>query len=383
MRDWLLTTLNDSFGITIDQRWQWATELFVVVTLVLLVNLGVRIILGYLERGANKTKNSWDDSILHAANAPIRLAVWVIGLALAGQMAVLQVEAEQFGEWIASLRGVGLAIAFAWFLIRLIREVEQNIWDKSQARPIDERMDKHSMEAISKLLRVSVIITTILIVLQTLGFSVSGVMAFGGIGGIAIGFAAKDILANFFGGLFIYLDKPFVVGDWIKSPDQDIEGTVENIGWRRTVIRRFDKRPLYVPNGTFNNISVENPSRMTNRRIYETIGVRYCDHKTVGVIVDEIRAFLANHDEIDTKQTLIVNFNAFNNSSLDIMVYTFTKTTMWVKYHEVKHAVLLDIYAIIRKHGGDIAFPTTTINLAAPVQLQQAVDGDAATQATS
>ena len=378
MRDWLLAMLNDNFGITIDQRWQWATELFVVVTLVLVVNLCVRIILGYMERGAQKTQNTWDDAILHAANAPIRLAVWVGGLALAGQLAVLQVEAEQFGEWIVSLRGVGMAIAFAWFLIRLIREIEAKVWEKSEARPVDERMDKHSMEAISKLLRVSVIITTILIILQTLGFSVSGVMAFGGIGGIAIGFAAKDILANFFGGLFIYLDKPFVVGDWIKSPDQDIEGTVEHIGWRRTVIRRFDKRPLYVPNGTFNNISVENPSRMTNRRIYETIGVRYCDHETVGAIVDEIRDFLAAHDEIDTRQTLIVNFNAFNNSSLDIMIYTFTKTTMWVKYHEVKHAVLLDIYAIIRKHGGDIAFPTTTIDLAAPVQLQQMANEQAA-----
>lgn len=374
MRDWLLTVLDDNFGISIDTRWQWATELFVVVTLVLVVNLGVRIILSYMERGAKKTQNTWDDAILHAANAPIRLAVWVIGLALAGQLAVLQVEANQFGEWISSLRGVGLAISFSWFLIRLIREIEAKVWEKSQARPVDERIDKHSMEAISKLLRVSVIITTILVILQTMGFSVSGVMAFGGIGGIAIGFAAKDILANFFGGLFIYLDKPFVVGDWIKSPDQDIEGTVEHIGWRRTVIRRFDKRPLYVPNGTFNNISVENPSRMTNRRIYETIGVRYCDHKTVGVIVDEVREFLANHDEIDSKQTLIVNFNAFNNSSLDIMIYSFTKTTMWVKYHEVKHAVLLDIYAIIRKHGGDIAFPTTTINLAEPVQLQQTAD---------
>lgn len=373
MREWLLTTLDTSLGISIDQRWQWATELFVVVTLVLVVNLLVRIALSYLERGAQRTDNRWDDAIIHAVNAPIRLAVWVVGLSFAAQLALLQAdtEVEKLSEWLGSLRGVGLTVAFSWFLIRFIREVEARVDERNQNRPEDEQVDRHSVEAISKLLRVSVIITTVLVIMQTLGFSVSGVLAFGGIGGIAIGFAAKDILANFFGGLFIYLDKPFVVGDWIKSPDQDIEGTVEHIGWRRTVIRRFDKRPLYVPNGTFNNISVENPSRMTNRRIYETIGVRYCDHDTVTTIVDEIRDYLRQHEAIDTNQTLIVNFNAFNNSSLDIMVYTFTKTTVWVTYHEVKHAVLLGIYEIIRKHGGDIAFPTTTIDLPAPVQLAQ------------
>ena len=120
------------------------------------------------------------------------------------------------------------------------------------------------MDAMAKLLRLSVIITAGLVVLQTLGFSISGVLAFGGVGGIAVGFAARDLLANFFGGLMIYLDRPFSVGDWVRSPDRNIEGTVERIGWRLTVIRTFDKRPLYVPNSVFANIAVENPSRMAS-----------------------------------------------------------------------------------------------------------------------
>lgn len=366
MRDWLLARLAD-IGIIIDERWQWATELFVVVSLVLVVNLGVRIVLGYMERGAKKSRNIWDDALINAVGPPIRLAVWIIGLALAARLAALQTEAQQIGEWLNTARGVGLTLCFAWFLIRLIREVEQALWQKNRDKSGEDSFDRHSMEAVSKLVRAAVLITTALVVMQTLGFSVSGVLAFGGIGGIAVGFAAKDILANFFGGLFIYLDKPFVVGDWIKSPDKDIEGTVEQIGWRRTMVRRFDKRPLYVPNGTFNNISVENPSRMTNRRIYETIGVRYCDHTAVTKIVDQVRAYLEQHEEIDTSQTLIVNFNAFNDSSLDFFVYAFTKTTAWVEFHEVKHAVLLDIYKIIREHGGDIAFPTTSLDLPQPL----------------
>jgi MscS family membrane protein len=210
--------------------------------------------------------------------------------------------------------------------------------------------------------------------MQTLGFSISGILAFGGVGGIAVGFAAKDLLSNFFGGLMIFLDRPFAVGEWICSPDRSIEGTVEKIGWRLTVIRTFDKRPLYVPNSTFASIAVENPSRMSHRRIYETIGIRYEDGAKMGAIVEEVKAMLLEHEEIDTTQTLIVNFNSFAASSLDFFIYTFTKTTNWVHYHEVKQDVLLRVMQIIEQHGAEIAFPTSTIHLAGellPPALEQ------------
>ena len=210
-----------------------------------------------------------------------------------------------------------------------------------------------------------------LVALQTLGFSVSGVLAFGGVGGIAVGFAARDLLANFFGGFMIYMDRPFSVGDWVRSPDRNIEGTVEKIGWRLTVIRTFDKRPLYVPNSTFTSIAVENPSRMSHRRIYETIGVRYDDAAKLQGIINDVIDMLKKHPEIDDSQTLIVNFNQFAASSLEFFVYTFTHTTNWVKYHEVKQDVLFKIYNIITEHGAECAFPTSTVHLPDPVQLEQ------------
>jgi len=160
------------------------------------------------------------------------------------------------------------------------------------------------------------------------------------------------------------MDRPFKVGDWIRSPDKEIEGTVEEIGWRLTRIRTFDKRPLYVPNSTFANIAVENPSRMTNRRIYENIGIRYDDAAQAGAIVAGIKAMLEQHADIDHTQTLIVNLNHFGPSSLDILVYTFTKTTVWVDYHEIKQDVLLKIMDVITAHGAEVAFPTQTLHLA-------------------
>ncbi len=169
----------------------------------------------------------------------------------------------------------------------------------------------------------------------------------------------------------IYLDRPFAIGDWIRSPDRDIEGTVEHIGWRQTRIRTFDKRPLYVPNSIFATITVENPSRMTHRRIYETIGIRYDDADKVGPITEEVKAMLMAHPDIDQSQTLMVNFNAFAPSSLDFFIYTFTRTTVWTEYHEIKHRILMEIHQIVSKHGAEMAFPTSTVHLPDEVKLVQ------------
>ena len=217
------------------------------------------------------------------------------------------------------------------------------------------------MHALCQIFRVAVIITAILIGLQIFGIPISGVIAFGGVGGLAVGFAAKDILANFLGGLMIYFDRPFSVGDWIRSPDKEIEGTVENIGWRLTRLRTFDKRPLFVPNGLFSTVSIENPSRMTNRRIKETINLRYDDAAKVASILKDIENMLRSHPAIDTEQTLMVNLIACASWSLDFMIYAFTKTTDWAEYRAIRQDVFLKMLEIVAKHKAECAFPTSTI----------------------
>jgi len=308
---------------------------------------------------AEETHNLWDDAIIMAFKSPIQWAIWLFGLNMAA-MFTADVNNLGWSDNLILINKTATVIIIAWILLRLISRVESNI---TTAEYMTKPMDLTTATAIRKLLHASIVITAGLVILQSYGISISGVLAFGGIGGIAIGFAAQDLLANFFGAMMIYLDKPFSVGDWIRSPDRQIEGTVEDIGWRQTVIRTFDKRPLYVPNSIFTKIAVENPSRMSNRRIYETIGVRYDDADKVKAIVDSVKTMLQNHEEIDQKQTLIVNLNVFGPSSIDFFVYTFTKTTDWVRYHEIKQDVLLKIEDIISVAGADIAFPTQTLHL--------------------
>lgn len=339
----------------------WVIQVFIVVFIALIVDFIQKRVLQKILGKAEKTQTLWDDALLFSIARPLSLLIWVLGITFAADIIHEHAPAAIF-EMVPAMRRVGVIFCLIWFLVRFIKRGEQNIID-SRADS-EDAVDASTVVAIAKLLRLSVIITGALVVFQTMGFSISGILAFGGIGGIAIGFAAKDLLANFFGGLMIYLDRPFSVGDWIRSPDKEIEGTVENIGWRLTRIRTFDKRPLYVPNSIFANIAVENPSRMTNRRIKETIGIRYDDAKKMDGIVKDVREMLENHDEIDVTKTLIVNFNRYSASSLDFFIYTFTKTTDWIRFHEIKQDVLLKILNIIEAHGAECAFPTSTLHVA-------------------
>ena len=342
---------------------QTLSWVFGVIVITLLVGFFVRRSLISLSN-RSALRGGYRHATVLSAMGPARAMVWVLGLSSAAEVALLGTE---LGDWVDPIRETGVVLSITWFVIRLVRNYEQALISGSKG---SGRIDRTTAEAIGRLLRIAVIITASLIVLQTFGFSLSGVLAFGGVGGIAVGFAAKDLLSNFFGGFFIYTDRPFVVGDWIRSPDRDIEGTVEHIGWRLTRIRTFDKRPLYVPNSTFLSIAVENPSRMTNRRIYETIGVRYEDGARISGIIQSVESMLREHAGIDTDQTLIVNLNKFGPSSLDFFVYSFTKTTDWVEYHGIKQDVMLKILNIIEAAGGECAYPTTTVHLTQDSQVE-------------
>lgn len=358
--------------MTWAEAWQWLVAnswvgtVFGIVFLCLVLRLVLKYVFDRLEHASGLTENIYDDAIIRVARKPIGWAILLYGV-LAAAAIVRDNTGAGVLDFIPQIREVGTIGLLVWFAIRFIHEVSSALVEVRE-----EQDDRATIAAVAKLLRISVLITGFLIGLQTLGFSIEGVLAFGGIGGIAVGFAARDMLANFFGALTLLLDKPFAVGDWIRSNEMEIEGTVEDIGWRITRIRTFDKRPLYVPNSNFSNITIENPSRMTNRRIKETIGLRYDDLSVLPTVLKDLRAMLAEHEEIDTNQILMVNLNEFNDSSADFFIYTFTKTTDWARFHEIKEDVLLRIANIIEGHGAEMAFPTQTLHID-PTEIAQRV----------
>ncbi|MCL9777205.1 mechanosensitive ion channel family protein [Vibrio methylphosphonaticus] len=312
-----------------------------------------RVVYRRLEALAQHTHLEWDDLLIRAVRSPISALIWLWPATISIGL-IVSAYSDTDNQWIEQVDLLLVIAAFIWISLGLIQNVETRVLAQ-------KKRDETTVQAIAKVARLFFITIGVLTVMQSLGLSLSGLLTFGGVGGLIVGLAAKDLLSNFFGGMMIYFDRPFKVGDWIRSPDRNIEGTVERIGWRMTIIRTFDKRPLYVPNSVFSNIVVENPSRMLNRRIFETIGLRYADGDKVSVVVGEIKTMLENHRDIDSKQTLMVNFDSFGTSSLNFFVYAFTKTVNWARYHEVKQDVLLQIMAIIHKHDADIAYPTQTL----------------------
>ena len=357
--------MPDLLSIESISELGWGVELFAVVMLTFIGRYLAMRALKVLGEQFEKTTNVWDDALFKAAQGPLSWFILILGLIWAVQISDGYLDMVLFSPTnLDIIRQLTFIVLTMVFLVRFITLAEARILDdlKSQTEDGQGRLDPTTLHALAKLTRLSVVISAVLVALPTLGIEITALLAFGGVGGIAVGFAAQDLLSNFFGGLMIYLDRPFAIGDWIRSPDREIEGTVESIGWRLTVVRTFDKRPLYVPNSVFAKLALENPSRMTNRRIYETIGIRYKDAAKMDQIVQDVHTMLRAHEEIDQDQTLIVNFNGYGKSSLDFFVYTFTKTTNWVKFHEIKQDVMLRIIRIVHEHQADFAFPTTTVD---------------------
>lgn len=333
----------------------WDTNVLLITVASFIAWLIWRLVYGRLEVLVEKTRFHWDDLTLAALKTPVSTLIWCWPATVSLGF-ILQDHMGDKLNWLSTVKLLLVIAIFVWITMRLINNIEEYVLSQ-------QNRDETTVQAVAKVSRLFFIVIGGMTVMQAFGLSLSGLLTFGGVGGLIVGLAAKDLLSNFFGGMMIYFDRPFKVGDWVRSPDRQIEGTVERIGWRMTIIRTFDKRPIYVPNAVFSSIVVENPSRMLNRRINETIGIRYDDAEKVATIVDQIKSMLENHPDIDAKQTLIVNFNGFGPSTLDLLVYTFTKTVNWIRFHEVKQDVLLQIMDIIHQNDADIAYPTQTLKI--------------------
>lgn len=337
----------------------WVANSTLILIAMILFHWTSRVFYRFLISKFDTGKHVWMISFLRSVHVPWLVFFWVFAFSFIIPTIMLHFDIDLSKlHVIDSIRSFAFIFAFYWSLWNFITNMEREIAPTWKRMPI---RDKTTVRAIAQLSRVTLVILLILTVLPLLGFETSSLIAFGGVGGIAVGFAAKDTLSNFLGGMMIFWDRPFSVGDWIRSPDRNIEGTVEHIGWRLTRIRTSDKRPLYVPNGIFSNIAIENPSRMSHRLINMTIGLRYDDVAQIAPVAKAIENMLRQHPAIDQAQNVLANFVEFAASSLNINVYCFTKATDTAKFRVVQQDIFLKIIAIIVDHQAECAFPTTTV----------------------
>jgi MscS family membrane protein len=359
--------MHSFFSQVLDFYLEWQTVILVFLTVLgsLLIGVLVRALLVRVSRRLHPVRHSWLHGLVAGSSTPAQTLVWVLGVTLAGQLLLQHKAGEVSGDsllahGIGPIRDVGVILVVMWFLLRAVGQIQDNLLARAHDHGRD--LDVTAADAIGKLVKASVVVTAILMMMQALGFSIAGLLAFGGMGGIAVGFAAQSLVANLLGGLTIFASRPFKVGEYIIIPGTELMGGVEHIGWRATRLIGFDCKPFYVPNAMFNTQPVINHTRMTSRRIMEDIHIRYADIDAVPAIVAEGQAVLREHPGIK-HDFFAFNFSSCGSYSLKLFLYAFTVSTDYNEYLEVQQDVLLKIADIIRSHGAQLTGPVSAVEM--------------------
>jgi len=317
------------------------------------------LVFGRFIKLSEKTRFAFDDIILTSLQKPVEWGVLAAGLYVALRILPLPQKAFDLQKLVTSLANGTTVALVIWFAIRLADGLT-GLWEK-QARKTESRLDDQLVPIVRRSSKVFFIITGVVLVLQNLGYSVGSLLAGLGIGGVAVAMASKDTVANLFGSIVIFLDKPFHVGDWIEM--NGVEGTVEEVGLRTTRIRTFANSLITMPNSLFTTQAINNWSKMKKRRIKMTIGVTYdTSPEKLEALVAAIRRIITD-DPALRNDFFLVNFDAFGPSSLDLFIYCFTVTTNWSEFLEVKQAFMLSIMRTVKELGLSFAFPTQSLHI--------------------
>ncbi len=305
-----------------------------------------------------KTPFAIDDGLATAASAPLGY-VFVLA-AFAGAFAVLPLPAAPDVEtFVFGTMKVLAGAILVWFLFRAVDAIVGSL--AVYAQRSESKLDDQLLPLIRRALKATIAVVCFLWIVQLLGYSVSSLLAGLGIGGLAVALALQDTLANFFGSIFIFLDRPFTVGDWIKVAGT--EGTVEQIGFRTTRIRTWPATLVFIPNKTVANEVIDNWSRMPKRRVSQTIGITYETRADqMQNAVSAIRGILEGDEGVD-QEFMLIRFTEFGEFSLNILVYYFTRDVTWDEHLATKERVNLGIMRALEELGLSIAFPTHTIHL--------------------
>jgi MscS family membrane protein len=323
----------------------------------LLISWMVSAMLGLI--AARSSADSIRGAVIHALHGPMRWALLTAGLWFGYVVLVADPGQDDATPFQYSLFIASELPWLMWFGFRLTTN-STNIW-AGRAAGTEGTFDDQLVPIVRALLKLTIFVIGGLLIVQNLGGEVGSLLAGLGIGGAALALASKDTLANLFGSLVIFVDRPFQVGDWVEIGEQ--EGTVEQVGLRVTRIRTFANSLITVPNSALTTTAINNWSRMQKRRIKLTIGVTYdAEPEQLLAAVAAIRAVLKGDPRI-SQDFMLVNFTDFGPSSLDIFVYAFTLTTRWDEYMQVREELLLEFMRRLRGLGLSFAFPSQSVYL--------------------
>lgn len=327
----------------------WMLEIVVGIVFLVIASYLFKFFIKKVPRDQTDDSGHWKQKFEKIAYVPMKYIFWTVGI-----IYVLNGISLKFGLatgviYLKSIRNAVIVVCLAWILMRWKKEFQKRF----------QLADEGMTLIAGRLISAAIIFLASLIILEIFDIDVMPLIAFGGVGAAAIGFAAKDVLANFFGGMMLHLTRPFVLGDYILLPDRKIEGQVEMIGWYFTAIRDKAKRPVYLPNVFFSTLCVINSSRMSHRHFLETIVLRFQDLERVEAIVQEIKQYLKGHAGVDVELPIIVSLDSFHDYGVNLKLDFYCLTTKLEEFSVLKQELLLGVYALVRRGGGEVTYPTS------------------------
>ena len=354
-------TLEENLGQKIlgISAWQYIAAFLAIIAGLILK----RIILSYIQKKiesyVSNTEAEWDDQLFEAIIKPVNAFVMIGAVHIAAFLLIFSLSNFPT-ELIGKSYSIFLGLSIIWLVYRLV-DVAAHYVDELLAKA-DEGLRGQFTPLIRRALRIMVVIIGSLTILATIGINITGLAACFGIIGLAISMGSQDSVANFVGTINILTDRPYKVGDWI-TVGSTIDGDVEEIGFRSTKIRMFDKTLMSVPNGKLASETIKNWSRMPKRRIKMTLGLSYdTSAKQMKAALKEIEKLLEEDEGVDQEYKL-VQFTDFGASSMDIFLYYFSTSTVWKEYLDTRERVNLKIMDKVEELGLEFAFPTQTLHL--------------------
>ena len=330
----------------------------IILAAMLVRKLFVRIVIGRLKSLAGRTQTPFDDDALDVLERPVALIPVVVGVYIAVDYLSLSGGLQVFADRL--LRSLIVVVIF-WSFKNLVIPLSTIL------RQLEKYFTVSMVAWLIKAIHVALVLIGAATILEVWGIKVGPIVAGLGLFGVAVALGAQDLFKNLISGILIIAEKRFNPGDWIKV-EGVVEGTVESIGFRSTLIRQFDKAPVYVPNAKLSDNSLINYSLMTHRRIYWVIGVEYrTSVAQLRRIRDQIDAYIRQSDAFDTTPAVstFVHIDRFSDSSIDILIYCFTRTTVWGEWLEIKDALACEIKRIVDAAGTAFAFPSQSVYLEA------------------
>ena len=320
-----------------------------------LVLVGAWLVLQLLSRHGRNIGSS----IARSLRRPVLIG---LGLSLYGTWVTHHInqrvdvmEQQLLNRFAASL----VIVTISWAVLNVGNTILNSASMRRWLQMDDEQDEAMLVNLLGRVYTILALLITTAVLMVNFGIPSAAIATLLGGAGIGFTFATQQISQNFLSGFMLFFNRPFKEGDWINT--DNLQGTVESIGWYYTRIRTFDRRPLHIPNSIFATKPIENPGQMYNRRILANISLRYEDIDKIAEITNQVKEHLKDHPQIDQDQIILVNFNQWDASSINMMVYCFTKTTIWAEWLDIQQSIFLDIAGIVKTSGAEFALNGMTL----------------------